>query len=119
VCDSGRPAPGDTAAFEFNQYRGSLRSGFEGIEERAIGDFRVRNRPNLRRIDQHAVNVEHVDARDVRIGAGLCSQYLVPCQGAQLSAEYFGCDSVGMDLRGNVPQDDREILKLLIEVTGE
>ena len=24
-----------------------------------------------------------------------------------------------MDLRGNVPQDDREILKLLIEVTGE
>jgi hypothetical protein len=82
-------------------------------------DFDIRNRPTLGRIDQSSIGVEHIDARDIGVGADLRPQDFVPFQGGPLRLENLRRDSVGMDLRGNVFQNDGEIFELLIEVTGQ
>ena len=117
--DDGCPPAGDAAPRQFDQYRRGRGACFESPEEAAIVDFDIRNRPDVGRIDQRATGIEHIDAGDIGMGSDLLPQHLVPFQGSQLSSEYFGCHSVGMDLPGNVLQNDGEIFELLIEVTGQ
>jgi hypothetical protein len=120
LCDDGDPIPGEAALHQFELDGCRSGSRFEGLEEGAIGDFDIRNRPMLRRIDQHALRIEDVDAGDIGIGTDLDAQRVMPVDGRQLPAEGVGRgDASSPDFCDHVSLKDGEVFELVVEMTGQ
>ncbi len=92
----------------------------EAIVIAAVSDRDIGDRPALRRVDQHAVGIEHIGAGDVGPAAGLCAQHLVHRQRCHLAAEDIrGFDAMAFEFRDDALLQHREILELAVEVAGE
>ncbi len=92
----------------------------EAIEIAAVGDRNIGDRPAPRRVDQHAVGIEHVGAGDVGPAAGLCAQHLVHGQRGHLAAEDIGgCDAVALELGDDALLEHRKVGEFAVEMPGE
>src|SRR5439155_25917253 len=85
-----------------------------------ISDFEVRYRPDISLIDQQSLIIKQIEAGGVGVSFGLDPQHLEPLKGGHFSPENVGrSDSDHLDLRDDEFLNDREIFKLLVEVTGQ
>ena len=88
--NDGCPATRKTAPHQLDQDRRCRRSRLEGLEEIAIGNIDVRERPVFRRVDQFSVGIEYIDAGNVGMTGHFRPQHRMHFRRRHQAAERIG-----------------------------
>ena len=118
--EHGGPGAGDPAIDRFDQHVGRFRVVPEGLEIGPVRDGDRRDRPRRRRVDQHTIGIEYVDAADIGQRAQLGSKHQMDVRAGHSPFEILGAvDPVRAHIRDQVVLNGAEVFELLVEVAGK